>query len=511
MLPQHQMRPPPMDPTSDPLQRQYIAHQPPTGNHGMGYGPSGNLSFPIRTSQHGGPLFTNSPTRAYLNPAEHRLRRKTPNGTIDAAYDASPLQVTHGPPPLKQMALSSSSLLASFSPNAPLQPFSRNPSALDAAPMPVGSPFDGMAAPWSLGHVTEFDPALDVAFHPQPWLHPMGYPQDLAGAPMQPVLRANDINVRAFCPPPMPSNAMLPFGQDWSAMYWQGEGYQAPVPQSATNMSHVPRGNLHRSLSDFASHSHDLWSSQQLPSVASAPHTANATGDGHIGRASHGSQTAILLPQSGFRDKVLAQAHSHYMELLSYAQSSKKHTQTKHDPASRSTTSPFLYPKPPNPTHRLSLTYDMAPPMAPVSSCRSPGNSGFPVQRVGSSFASNPYNVEQSFALPSSGFLGATDIRTMPPNVPPRWFNDSSGMFPAGNGCSPVDNAASSLDVLMSLCEQSGWKWTEGMLLGGCLLYGLERYNEAFEWFSRILNLDRWYANWMHLFLCLPRLTLALF
>ncbi len=55
---------------------------------------------------------------------------------------------------------------------------------------------------------------------------------------------------------------------------------------------------------------------------------------------------------------------------------------------------------------------------------------------------------------------------------------------------SPVLTARSSLEMLSTLCEQSGWKWVEGILLGGCLYYGLERYEEALEWFKRIVSLD---------------------
>jgi hypothetical protein len=53
-----------------------------------------------------------------------------------------------------------------------------------------------------------------------------------------------------------------------------------------------------------------------------------------------------------------------------------------------------------------------------------------------------------------------------------------------------VANARGSLDILSNLCEQSGWKWTEGLLLGGCLHYGLEQYEEALKWFSRVTVMD---------------------
>lgn len=57
-------------------------------------------------------------------------------------------------------------------------------------------------------------------------------------------------------------------------------------------------------------------------------------------------------------------------------------------------------------------------------------------------------------------------------------------------GGSPLMNAKGALEMLSNLCEQSGWKWVDGMLLGGCLHYGLEHYEQALEWFKRIVNLD---------------------
>lgn len=58
----------------------------------------------------------------------------------------------------------------------------------------------------------------------------------------------------------------------------------------------------------------------------------------------------------------------------------------------------------------------------------------------------------------------------------------------------PVENAKASLEILQNLCEQTGWKWVDGMLLGGCLHYGLERYEEALDWFKRIIDLDAKYV-----------------
>jgi hypothetical protein len=58
----------------------------------------------------------------------------------------------------------------------------------------------------------------------------------------------------------------------------------------------------------------------------------------------------------------------------------------------------------------------------------------------------------------------------------------------------PLSKAREALGVLTSLCEQSGWLWIDGMLLGGCLAYGLEEYHKALDWYSKILALDAKYV-----------------
>ncbi|KKA28585.1 hypothetical protein TD95_004727 [Thielaviopsis punctulata] len=55
---------------------------------------------------------------------------------------------------------------------------------------------------------------------------------------------------------------------------------------------------------------------------------------------------------------------------------------------------------------------------------------------------------------------------------------------------SPTNEARSALSSLTSVCEQSGWKWVDGMILGGCLYFGLERYEEAIDWFQRAVSVD---------------------
>ena len=56
---------------------------------------------------------------------------------------------------------------------------------------------------------------------------------------------------------------------------------------------------------------------------------------------------------------------------------------------------------------------------------------------------------------------------------------------------SSILNAATkALEILDGLCKESGWKWTEGMLLGGCLAYGLSDYDKAMKWYLKVLSDD---------------------
>ena len=55
---------------------------------------------------------------------------------------------------------------------------------------------------------------------------------------------------------------------------------------------------------------------------------------------------------------------------------------------------------------------------------------------------------------------------------------------------SPTAAAICAIEILSRLGEESGWRWTDGMLLGGCLAYGLGEYTKASKWYSKVLQCD---------------------
>lgn len=55
---------------------------------------------------------------------------------------------------------------------------------------------------------------------------------------------------------------------------------------------------------------------------------------------------------------------------------------------------------------------------------------------------------------------------------------------------SPSAAAVYALELLSRLCQESGLEWTDGMLLTGCLAYGLGDYNKAMKWYLKALQRD---------------------
>lgn len=55
---------------------------------------------------------------------------------------------------------------------------------------------------------------------------------------------------------------------------------------------------------------------------------------------------------------------------------------------------------------------------------------------------------------------------------------------------SPPSRAAVALSYMTKLCQDTEWQWTDGMHLGGCLAYGLGNYQKALRWYTKVLEMD---------------------
>ncbi|GAB7354636.1 hypothetical protein MBLNU459_g5070t1 [Dothideomycetes sp. NU459] len=55
---------------------------------------------------------------------------------------------------------------------------------------------------------------------------------------------------------------------------------------------------------------------------------------------------------------------------------------------------------------------------------------------------------------------------------------------------SPESRAINALATISKLCEETDWQWIDGIHLGGCLIFGLGKYEKALRWYMKVLELD---------------------
>ncbi|PGH23241.1 hypothetical protein AJ80_02657 [Polytolypa hystricis UAMH7299] len=215
-----------------------------------------------------------------------------------------------------------------------------------------------------------------------------------------------------------------------------------------------------------------------------------------------------------FKEKVLSWAHSVYVDLLTLLHNNRRKNAALgiQDSRGGSSTKLNFYPKPPR-----QPASDFNSQASTVDGSRNGGQQAIPPNPI--PYNSNPRSVDTQFRT----HLGAKPYASHLPAQPGTHFNShhhddrqnlsqhlnhgqsldgsrtirrSSGTFmsrmfsQSHNEASAVDNAVSALEILSSLCLESGWDWIDGMLVGGCLAYGLGDYDKATRWYSRIINKD---------------------
>ncbi|UPL01956.1 hypothetical protein LCI18_012890 [Fusarium solani-melongenae] len=419
-------------------------------------------TFPIRTSQ-SQRRATASAVPLYPLRPEHHLRRKTPNGTIDAGYDGSPSLFSHGPPPSKHLVLPRSATATAFPPTGPLIHQPHYAASIDhhhpssAGHMGLGDDIRQTrlgSSPWPFPNDTSVHDGPFLGGHqvfPSAEGHytPHGQPDALAMFPnaYQPLMRAHEYNVRAFCPPPVVMNDSLPFGQ-------------VPIHTPWSYQNHAQAGVLpprHVQQHDFGAvpqHPMSLVHRPSFTPTAGLEPQYNPAFNPSLAMQAYPRPASFSSPQ-GFREKVLSQAHKAYVDLLSYLQTLRRPHPTKGTSGHNTSPKLLVYPKPPKP----SLKFSDAPDGKEIAGMR---------------LATEGDRRRDYYA----GRNSAPQLQ------------EAFGNYPSMGKATPFAGAKSSLDMLSSLCEQSSWNWIDGIMLGGCLHYGLEQYEEALEWFSRITTLD---------------------
>lgn len=444
-------------------------------------------SFPIRISQSQAQAAVPTSHHGILIP-EYNLRRKTPRGTVEAGYDGSLNQPFPGPPPLKHMILPMS---ASTQPHTPVN-LNPGPSqqSWDPSLMPANSfsfshgSLPGLGHSAMLSNVAEASHSLPLYGPPQP--------SDF----YQPVLRANELNVRAFCPPPDPISGSLMFGQ----IGWQSAG----SPWEHRNSELIPHlGPDGGGAAEITSNRYATQGEQPIH----PGRFARSSGAGPVDTADQRAQRSqwtvhphqginlaavgagtVFTEQPHFREKALIQAQQSYIELLAYLQANGRNNPIKANPGSRTSQKLPAYPKPPKLRGTGVLKGNGLTTSGMLPSVAHNVDASHRARRLIVCDDSRPR--QSSTPYGGSSMPGERYSLMTYPKTAIDQSGDFFGNFTSTARPLPISNAISSLDILNSLCEQSHWTWVDGMLVGGCLQYALERFENAAKLFSKIVALD---------------------
>lgn len=431
----------------------------------------------------GPPILTNF---AYHSGAENSLRRKTPNGTIDNGYDGSPTQHACGPPAPKYLNMTPVENMFMDSarhnqhapwcyPQSPRDGCEDSPSVMT----PIGGGFNQR----SMGYSPSYGPSLPS---PSANAHPMnmglamhnGFANTYQTQPL-PSHSHHSPAVYTSVNPPWVDNPLVGYQSNVQISYPphnfpHDTGFlpaQAPLPPWPSyapgygQSSPFPRG-LDDGCRNFAAMPQPSQQLQAL-SLGSGPFTA---GNGMIQPPEEGRS---------FKEGVLLDSHKAYTDLVAQVSRSKR---ASHGKSSSRPMKNLIFPKGPNsivtrPSSQLQRAHHSFPgAIAPYS----------PHQLVPTL---NSANMVSKLAR-NSGMLPSPQL-----DVTGRALGGYSILPGAvyGNALVQVDHRESArnwLAMLDAICSNYDWKWLDGMLMGGCLLHSLERYEEALEWFGRIIILD---------------------
>ena len=461
--------------------------------------------------------------------SEHMLRRKTPNGTLAAGYDGAPAHLPTNPPPLKHVVLPfadrfahtqngrggmRASIQRSYSDNVSWNPSHKHweveNAGLDPSQLPLMDLDDQ-----SMGHngytygqqFVHNGPNIPTVLQPQyqPSLGPTASNDTGTYGPYYVHGRAQvyrpaavrDTAAHSFNPCPGPAIADSPIKMEddyFTARTWDTNEMRSMVPDCykpevgliGNGVEAVPNGFSDTSL-PFRPPQHSSSLKFVPAQVMQNNHQTN-----HLNR-NHNAQ---------FKERVLGWAHGIYVELLASITKAKQeaHRARKKHGIHRSYSQNNIYPTPPRQTaflmrrpsdpayyneglSRRSLNgHRYSPTRLPDAEMRRRrSNSIVNIMEDKRSYASrvsfSVREIQDSYFNNQYGAHGQSPLSLYPNTASPR-------------AESLQDTARSALNMLETLCHESGWCWVDGMLLAGCLAYGLGDYDKALEWYSKIIAID---------------------
>ncbi|KAJ5807863.1 hypothetical protein N7474_009132 [Penicillium riverlandense] len=482
---------------------------------------------------------------------EHTLRRKTPNGTLSAGYDGTPGDSTIQPPATKHILVSPLESGQFLSPQAAMQTDGWLQPTLDqsATPKHLNFPpiFKNDAAGGSALPAGEVIQDLNGAS----WVRPVNYApgidsvlhQSLPLQPSQRFLLHNGAYIPTVLPAtlqpcvgPTASAGTGPFGPYWpDGVYipyrpaaFRDSRFDSPTPfakqfdaagqpfygpsQTGFNSVPIPLASRPDSAFPWAPSTPGMPAfpprhSEQLPyharanrSISTLPplNTDPITWSGRPSGNNFQNPGPAVAASVEFKEKVLSWAHGVYVDLLATIHQARRNSISNGgaDGQNHRFLKPSIYPKPPR---QPGLDFSSQTSAPEIHRHNSYPSSQYDLHtqklnllRQNNSSHSTPLSQgDRNSRRPSlSQFQHhhrGSDLTNGRFSGTPSTSRFSGSLFNEG---SPVTNAMSALEMLSNLCSESRWEWIDGMLLAGCLAYGLGDYHKAMRWYSRILARD---------------------
>lgn len=523
-----------------------LQYLPPDGIQPRDDKPAGGAPRQLGPPQYAHPVRVNPPAHhrqpsltsetgdgSHLTNPEHMLRRKTPNGTLAAGYDGAPVHWSTSPPPLKHVVLPFGDRFAhnqngGSGLRAPIQRSYSDNASWNAADTQweVESAFQTHT---QLPMMDLDDQAISsiVYMNGQQFVRNGPEVPTVLQPPYQPSLgptASNDAGTygpyyvhgrpQAYRPAAVRDTALHPFNPCPGPIFaahddnylsvsrnWSLNGIRSMVPDGYGSERGLADIGTQAVGQGFNGTSLPFRPQQQSSSLKFVP--AQIIQNHRQTSFSHRNQNAQ------FKERILGWAHGIYVDLLTSIYKTKREAQQarKKHGIHRSYSHTSIYPRPPRQTaflmrrpsdpayysdgickqtlngHRYSPTM-----LQETDIRRRRSNSIVSIMEDKRSYASrmspSVRAVEGSYFVPSHqhGGHGQSPLSLYLNTTSPR-----PGTL--------QDTAGSALEMLETLCHESSWRWVDGMLLGGCLAYGLGDYERALEWYSKIIAIDPRYDD----------------
>ena len=236
-------------------------------------------------------------------------------------------------------------------------------------------------------------------------------------------------------------------------------------------------------------------------SVLNVSGTSSVTYSCDVGQPSHSGPTT---EHSHFREKTLHWAYRTYCNLLANVEESRREDTATHSMGAHS-------PK----SQRLRRPY-------PSWSHKTPAMASIPMKFVGSEEVAGSDQRHSSYLrartmdhsrtswarYPTGSRSTLAPLKHVKSNCGDASHSGASGPVPRhdfpsakisssshhssveSDNDAPIAVAVKAMEILSRLCQESHWQWLDGMLLNGCLAYGLGQYAKATKWYLKVLRQD---------------------